>query len=131
MKLKTLLLALIIISFYSCTKNEGLGGQASIEGKVYVLDYNQELTTKLGEYYAPDIDVYIIYGEDSVYDDDFTTSYDGSYRFEFLQPGYYKVFAYSEDTLGISQAKLFPVFQYVNIDKDDNRILVDDIVIVR
>ncbi len=128
---------LLIISFSlillinSCTKDEGLGGNAVIEGKVYVLDYNAELTNKLGEFYGPDIDVYIIYGNDVIYSDDFKTSYDGSYRFDHLRTGNYSVFAYSEDTTFSSESKIIPVFKHVTIIDKDEVFDVDDIVIVK
>jgi len=115
----------------SCIKKEGLGGNASIEGKVYVLDYNMELTNKLGEYYGSDIDVFIIYGDDSIYSDDFKTSYEGSYRFKNLRPGNYRVFAYSEDTTGVSEDNKFPVFKDIKITDKDQVVDVDDIVIVK
>ena len=42
-------------------------------------------------YHAEKEDVYIIYGEDKtdLYDDSFETSWDGTYRFEFLRKGTY------------------------------------------
>jgi len=121
----------LILLFPSCIKEEGLGGNASIEGKVYVLDYNMELTNKLGEYYGSDIDVFIIYGDDSIYSDDFKTSYEGSYRFKNLRPGDYRVFAYSEDTTGVSEDNKFPVFKDITITDKDQVVDVDDIVIVK
>jgi len=131
MKHSLILLIVFLLFSVSCSKTEGLGGTSSVEGKVYVLDYNQELTTKLGEYYGADIDVFIIYGDDNIYSDDFATSYDGSYRFENLQPGNYKVFAYSEDTTGISEGNIFPVFKDFTINEKGENIVLDDIVIVK
>jgi hypothetical protein len=90
-----------------------------------------ELTNKLDEYYGSDIDVFIIYGDDSIYNDDFKTSYDGSYRFEYLRPGNYRIFAYSEDTTGLTEGNTFPVFKNINIDEKDQIVTVDDIVIVK
>ena len=121
----------LIIFLSSCLKEEGLGGNAVIEGKVYVLDYNAELTQKLGEFYGSNIDVYIIYGNDSIYSDDFKTSYDGSYRFDHLRPGDYSVFAYSEDTTGVSEDHVFPVFKNVTITDKDQVVDLDDIIIVK
>jgi hypothetical protein len=132
MKKIIFVLGIILISLLnSCVKEEGLGGNATIEGKVYVLDYNMELTQKLGEFYGSDIDVFIIYGEDSVYSDDFKTSYDGSYRFKNLRVGEYKVFAYSEDTTAVSESYTFPVFKNISITHKDQVVNVEDIVIVK
>jgi hypothetical protein len=131
MKKIILLLFAICLITVSCTKEEGLGGKATIEGKVYVLDYNQELTNKLGEFYGADIDVFIIYGDDVIYSDDFKTNYDGSYRFTHLRPGKYSVFAYSEDTTGISETNIFPVFKDLEITDKSETVTVDDIIIVK
>ncbi|PLW92546.1 MAG: hypothetical protein C0592_10270 [Marinilabiliales bacterium] len=122
---------LLALMASACTKVEGPGGNATITGKVYVLDYNMELTNKLDEYYGADIDVYLIYGDDLIYSEDFTTNYDGSYRFQNLRPGTYKVFAYSEDTTAGTEDYLFPVFQTVEIKKNNDEITVEDIIIVK
>lgn len=125
------IILLAFLSLTACDKTEGPGGNATITGKVYVLDYNQELTTKLGEYYCGDIDVFLIYGDDLIYSEDFKTNYDGSYRFQNLRPGNYRVFAYSEDTTAGSENYLFPVFQSIEITKNNEEISVEDIVIVK
>ena len=39
-------------------------------GQVFVQNYNSDFTILMGEYYSPDVDVFIIYGEDSIYADD-------------------------------------------------------------
>lgn len=78
-----------------CNKSPGEGGTSSISGKLYRIETNVFGDT-LAEYYAPDRDVYIVYGgEDPIYDDKFSTSYDGSYAFHNLTKGNYKIFAYS------------------------------------
>ncbi len=79
----------------SCRKAPGPGGTSSITGKVYVKDYNANGTVLLGEYYGPEIKVYIIYGDHQVYDDWMRTNYDGAYLFDYLNPGSYTVFTYS------------------------------------
>jgi len=90
--------AFIIVAFVavSCSKTEGPGGTSSLNGKVLVYDING-LGDTIGEpYYAMDQDVFLIYGEsDDTYDDKFATSFDGSYRFDYLTPGKYTVFTYS------------------------------------
>jgi hypothetical protein len=91
------LLLLIIPSLFliSCNKEPGEGGTSSITGKVWMSDVNS-LGQVLAEYYAADEDVYIMYGnEDQIYDDKFSTSSDGSYKFSNLTLGTYTVFAYS------------------------------------
>ena len=80
---------------YSCEKQPGEGGRATISGPVYqnIYDNNDSL---IATDEAREVDVYIVYGEDGVYDDNMNTHYDGRYEFAFLHPGKYKLFAYSE-----------------------------------
>ena len=41
--------------------------------------------------------MFIIYGNDNnTYDDDFKTSFDGSFEFNFLNKGNYQIFTFSE-----------------------------------
>ena len=125
------IIVLALLSLAACNKEEGPGGNATITGKVYVLDYNMELTNKLDEYYGADIDVFLVYGDDIIYSEDFKTNYDGSYRFQNLRPGNYSVFAYSEDTTAGTEDYLFPVFKNIEITKNKDEITVEDIIIVK
>ena len=79
-----------------CTKPEGEGGTSVIYGKVYAYNYNGSGVLQ-DEYYLADEDVFIIYGDgDNYYDDSYKTSFDGSFRFQYLRPGTYTVFVYSD-----------------------------------
>ncbi len=79
-----------------CTKNPGIGGQASILGNVQVNNINI-LGDTIATYDAQELDVYIIYGNlNNTFDDDVKTSHDGSFEFNFLNPGEYDVFVYSD-----------------------------------
>jgi hypothetical protein len=131
MKFQFILAALLLIVASSCSKEEGPGGNCTIEGKVYVLDYNQELTTKLDEFYGSEIDVYLIYGDDIIYSEDFKTNYDGSYRFDYLRPGKYTLFTYSEDTTGVSEDNKITIFKTVEFTKNNVTSTVEDFVIVK
>lgn len=89
-----LFICVLILS--SCNKIEGEGGTSSISGRLIVEDYNGSGVFQ-SSYFGADEDVYIIYGKDNtVVGDKTTTSFDGSYRFDYLTPGDYKVFAYSD-----------------------------------
>lgn len=90
-----IILSLSFIGLISCEKSEGRGGKAAIEGKIIVKDFNQEGEVK-DIYYPGEYSVYIIYGENTVYDDEFETHFDGSFLFDYLYPGKYTVFAYSK-----------------------------------
>ena len=98
MKLKSLLFipVILVLCFSSCSKVEGEGGAAKIKGKVIIHNYNSA-GTLISTYPAADEDVYIIYGnENSFYDNDVKTSYDGSFEFRYLQKGNYQVFVYED-----------------------------------
>jgi len=88
----------LLLAFSSCKKDPGEGGSSSISGQVYAKDYNATFTVLQGEYYAPDIWVFIVYGDDKDYGDRIRTSYNGTYEFKYLRPGTYHVYAYSKDS---------------------------------
>ena len=86
---------LLTILIYSCRKVEGPGGSVTIKG--IVVERNH-VGNAVFEYPAADQDVYLIYGnENSFYDDDIKTSFDGSFEFRYLQKGDYQVFVYEEN----------------------------------
>jgi hypothetical protein len=94
---KTFLIVLIGALVSSCTKKEGEGGSATIKGFVYEYKINAFSLDTTARYAAADQDVYIIYGnEDTFYDDNIKTSYDGSFVFPYLQKGSYTVFVYED-----------------------------------
>lgn len=88
---------MVLLSLSACNKHEGEGGTAVIQGKVYKVlhdagDYDMTLDTIP----ATKQDVFIIYGDDDYFGDDVETGDDGLFRFKYLTPGNYTVFAYSE-----------------------------------
>lgn len=130
MKGHYLLLAGLLILASSCLKEAGEGGSAVIYGKVYAYDYNAEMTDYRTQYYAPDEDVYIIYGNDSVYSDRTRTHYDGSYRFQYLRPGTYTIYVYSKN-LETRLPPELPVKKTVTITSNNEVITVEDIEIIK
>jgi len=126
---KILLIVSAFLMIISCEIEEGEGGSSTIIGKVLVKNYNSDFTVKLGEYYAPGIDVYIVYGDDEIYSDKFETGIDGWYRFEFLTKGDYTVYAFSKDSTRQSQSGVVAVQKKVTITKNNQEVLLDDIVI--
>lgn len=118
----------ILLLLTGCAKEPGTGGTSTITGKVYAYDYDAEMINLRAQYYAPDEDVYIIYGNDSIFSDRTQTSYDGSYRFGYLRPGTYTIFVYSKNIV----SKLPPpvaVRKTVRIDDDKQTVMVEDIEI--
>ena len=86
----------LLFAAVACKKVEGQGGTSSISGRVYIKEYDA-FGEIVQEYYAAEERVFIIYGEeDNVYDDDFRTSFDGSFKFDFLTKGSYKIFVYED-----------------------------------
>jgi hypothetical protein len=98
--MKKIIFGIALLSAVSaCTKVAGDGGRASISGKVIVNErlYINGQCVDTVTYSGAKEDLYIIYGDgDAMYDDKIEVSYDGSFKFEFLQPGNYTVFGYSE-----------------------------------
>ncbi|MGQ8336747.1 hypothetical protein ACUNWD_09370 [Sunxiuqinia sp. A32] len=124
------LVSLVMILFTtSCEKEEGEGGNSTIMGRVLVKNYNSDFTIKLGEYYAPNVDVYIIYGNDSIYSDKFDTSLDGWFRFEYLNKGTYTVYALSADSTRQSPSGEIAVKKTIEITDNNSTVIVDDLVI--
>jgi hypothetical protein len=127
---------LLVIS--GCKKEEGVGGTSTIKGKIIVHDFDagfQEAAPR-AIYPSAKADAYIIYGADgTTYDDHFTTSYDGSYEFKYLQKGNYKIFAYSKDstgakTTGILTGRKVPSIINVEIKSNGTTIDAPDIIIL-
>ncbi|MBN2349004.1 MAG: hypothetical protein JXJ22_09215 [Bacteroidales bacterium] len=115
--------------FVNCSVEEGEGGSSTIKGKVYSKTFNNTFTSVINEYYKPEEDVYIVYGEGEIYDDRFKTNYDGSFQFEYLQQGTYTIFVYSIDTNSESIIKV-PVKQTVNITKNHQEIELEDLIVI-
>lgn len=89
----------IIFTLNSCKKVEGEGGRSSISGVVMIEEklYVNSNYSSSAYYTGATEDVYIIYGEDgTVIDDDVECSYDGSFKFDYLRPGKYQIFAYNK-----------------------------------
>jgi hypothetical protein len=117
-------LLVVLIAGTACKKDEGKGGKISIKGKLYAKYYNKTFTTQRYEGYAPDEDVFLMYGDEVINGDDMKTSYDGSYEFKYLTKGKYKVYAYSVDPA--TQEKI-AVVKEVELSKDD--VTLDDIIV--
>jgi hypothetical protein len=93
-----LITGFLLIASLSCSKDEGVGGTATIRGRVVINDYNDDFSILLSEHNAAEEDVYIIYGDDKTYGDRVRTNYDGTFEFNYLLHGNYSVFIYSEDS---------------------------------
>ncbi|HIP32806.1 MAG TPA: hypothetical protein EYG86_08600 [Crocinitomicaceae bacterium] len=93
----TLLSLTLLFAFSSCKKIEGPGGSSIITGKIHA-EIHDGAGNLLAEYDIAKEDVYIIYGnESSAFDDKVKTSYDGTFKFDYLEKGNYQVFVYEKD----------------------------------
>jgi hypothetical protein len=110
---KLLLLSLTMSLLFACQKEAGEGGTSTIKGKIITYELNHfdvpggnQTVDTLSSYYTADKEVYIIYGDEgNFYDDSYETSWDGSFRFEYLRKGKYTIFVYSNcesDTSGLA-----------------------------
>lgn len=88
------------ISFISCKKPAGEGGNSSIKGKVHVRNYNDNFSILLNQYAGADEDVYIIYGDEIAYGNKTKSGPDGVFEFRYLRKGAYKIYVYSKDSAG-------------------------------
>lgn len=106
-------LFVLTLLLMACTKSPGLGGKATIKGKLTGRFYSDaELTQLTGQSALGDENIYIIYGNDhTFYDDDISSSYDGSFEFKYLRPGKYVVFMYENcfPCASLQKEKLFEV----------------------
>lgn len=89
------LLALALV-LPSCNKGPGEGGTGTVQGIVKMVHHSDnDFTLMPDTMAAAKTDVFIVYGDDAFYGNDVETGLDGMYRFEYLLPGEYTVFAYS------------------------------------
>ncbi|MFH1319706.1 MAG: hypothetical protein ABII90_03520 [Bacteroidota bacterium] len=88
----------MLITSIGCKKEPGLGGNATIMGKLITQNYNKDFSVLVEEYYTPNEYVYIIFGDSPSYGDRVKTNYDGTFVFDHLRPGDYIIYAYSKDT---------------------------------
>ncbi len=116
--------------FVSCKKEPGEGGRATIKGNLYADNfYSRSSWTR-----APMADerVYLVYGNaKNCADNDIRTGYDGSFEFNFLRKGKYKLFAYSLDTNIKIPCSIIPVVKEVEIKQSDEVIDISDFVIYK
>ncbi len=94
--MKYSIILIITIFLISCNKRPGEGGLGKINGKIIENKYSSG-GVLLSTYDKADHDVFIIYGDDdNIFDDKVSTSFDGTFEFNFLNKGVYRIFTYSK-----------------------------------
>ena len=122
----TAAIAMAAMSLCGCNK-EGEGGTGTIMGKLYKVNHPDDNYTLAADTMpAAKEDVFIVYGDDIFYGDDTEAGDDGTYRFKYLTPGDYTIFAYSELATGEKVAEKKTVTL-----KRGQTVTVDDIFIHR
>lgn len=126
---KVLLFSAMILVSFGCSQDEGYGGSAHIKGKIMVNYYNEDFSQLLSDKPVPatDEDVYLIFGKDSVIGDKTTTSNTGNFEYNYLWPGNYKLYFYSDDTTS-SLPKKVPVVKEIELGKGETYV-IDDLLI--
>ena len=126
----------ILIMFFAfwlvgCEKSPGEGGSASIRGKVLVEEHlvPSQIETS---YFAKDQKVFLIFGEDTEFDLDTRTSYDGSFKFDYLRTGKYQVFVYSDCSpldSACDNSGTKAIIMDISINDKDETVDLDTIII--
>lgn len=120
---------LVAISFSSCKKTAGDGGNSSIAGSLFTENWNSTFTLKISEYPSTDVDVYIIYGDDVSYSDKTKTNYNGEFEFKYLRKGNYKIYVFSKDKTLSSPSGDVSIVKEVSITSKKQKITLDRITI--
>ena len=138
--LNSIAVLLIAIIPLSCKKGPGPGGKATITGKIYINNYSSNVDyttlppiityTLVSSYYGQNESVYIIYGDEKGVGKFVKTAADGTYVFDFLRTGNYKVYALSRDLSdSLSTGKQIAVVKDVTISGRKDVITLDSLVI--
>ncbi len=85
----------LILALSSCSHDEGYGGLATIQGKVYGKNYNSH-GVLVSEGYRGDVKVYIAKHGETAYFDNMNSTPDGSFKFENLYKGTYDIWVYGD-----------------------------------
>jgi len=121
-KIMSILVIALAITTASCKKPAGEGGNSSIKGNVWAQKWNGTFTVLTSEGVGQNVDVFIIYGDDTSYGDKISTSPDGTFEFNYLRPGSYKVYVYSKTTTTANPNGKFAVSVDVEITKKKQEV---------
>jgi len=91
------LLLSTLLFLTGCSKDEGYGGNSHIRGTLVEHVYNDDFSQLIYQKKGIEEDIYIAFEDNGVIGDKVTTGLDGRFEFEYLFPGNYKIYYYSED----------------------------------
>ena len=116
MKISLIGLLCVVLMFVSCKRNEGEGGTGVVQGYVMLINHpDDNYTLPADTIVAAKTDVFIVYGNSDFYGDDVETDDKGFYKFKYLTPGNYTVFAYST----LASGDKVPVTASISIGKGE------------
>lgn len=96
MKLAISAFAALVCGLSGCMPDPGLGGMATVTGVVMVEDWNSTFTNINSVYPGMREDVFLVFGDEPTFGEDVETHFDGTFRFQYLYPGKYTIYAYSD-----------------------------------
>lgn len=129
--LKLSLTITLMVFFWGCKKPPGEGGFATIKGRLYVKNYDPTFVVQLSEYYLPGESVYIIYGETNEVGDNVRTTNDGTFTFNYLRKGKYKVYAIGKDNTKPSLNVPKETLVEIEITEKKQVVNLGDLVIIK
>ncbi len=132
MRIKLLLMLSFSFLIFSCKKEEGEGGMATIKGNIWVRDWDKNFNLMMYEYPGLDEDVFIVYGNQNGYGDKVSTDLNGNFEFKYLRKGTYTIYSLS-DTLQSSTVSnnQFPVAAKIQITDKKQVVDIGTIVVNR
>jgi hypothetical protein len=113
-----ILMVVLLTLASSCTKDPGEGGTSKITGKVYMREYNADFSYLIGQYWAADMDVYIIYGDGVTPSDRIRSGPDGDFEFPYLHKGKYRIYVYSADSTMTTPSGTIAIYRDIEITKN-------------
>lgn len=122
------LVFILIIILQSCTKEPGYGGNSGVYGVVKLKRYNSNFSKLKQESLFANATVYIVFKDGQGFGDNVKTSYDGSFNFNHLVPGNYKLYVYSADTTMASSGQI-PIIATATIKKAKEFVNIGDIIV--
>jgi len=96
MKIALCIFTALWFALAGCRPEPGLGGMATVTGVVMVEDWNSTFTNINSVYPAVREDIFLVFGDEPTFGEDVETHFDGTYRFQYLYPGKYTLYAYSD-----------------------------------
>lgn len=124
MRIKLLLILSFSFLIFSCKKEEGEGGMATIKGNIWVRDWDKNFNLMMYEYPGLDEDVFIVYGDKVGYGDKLSTDLNGNFEFKYLRKGTYTIYALS-DTLPSANASYIQYPVAVKIEISEKKQVID------